>query len=121
MLIKLKFQRSYEKNSELLDQTLASFGTSSLSAVVGEKNLDVFGSYLFIFCSRSRNKLKILYWDRTGFALWYKRLEKEKFFWPRKMEEDVITIDAEKLRWLLGGIDVWKIRPHETLHFTQAF
>ena len=92
-----------------------------LSAAVSEKQLDVFGRYLFIFCSRSRNKLKILYWDRTGFALWYKRLEKEKFAWPRKMEEDVVTIDQEKLRWLLGGVDVWKIRPHETLHFTQAF
>jgi transposase len=94
---------------------------NGLSAVVSELQLNVFGRHLFVFCNQGHNKLKILYWDRTGFALWYKRLEKERFSWPRKMEEAVVTIDAERLKWLLGGIDVWKMRPHETLRFTQAF
>lgn len=92
-----------------------------LSGFVSELGLDVFKRYLFVFCSRDRSKLKILYWDRTGFALWYKRLEKERFYWPKKMTElDVVIIDREKLHWLLDGIDVWKIRSHETLNFSKV-
>ncbi len=92
-----------------------------LSGFVSDLGLDVFKRYLFVFCSRDRAKLKILYWDRTGFALWYKRLEKERFFWPRKMlEDEVIAIDEEKLRWLLDGVDVWKIRSHETLNYSKV-
>lgn len=92
-----------------------------LCVFVAEQKLDVFGEYLFIFCNQGRNKLKILYWDQTGFALWYKRLEKEKFHWPRKFEESVVEIDGEKLKWLLSGIDIWKLRPHEALHLSATF
>ena len=91
-----------------------------LAAVVEEKGLDPFGKYLFIFCSRTRSRLKILYWDQTGFALWYKRLEKEKFHWPKSYAQDVIEMDAEKLRWLLSGINVWKIKSHEILQFKKV-
>lgn len=56
---------------------------NGLSVLVQESmEQDVFSSPLFVFDSRSRNKIKILYWDKTGFCLWYKRLEKDK--WPRK-------------------------------------
>ena len=88
-----------------------------LSGIVGDLSLDIYGRHLFVFCNRGRSKLKILYWDRTGFALWYKRLEKERFHWPRKLESDVVTIDREKLVWLLSGIDVWKLKSHETLKY----
>jgi transposase len=91
-----------------------------LSALVEEMGLDVFGKYLFVFCSRRRNRLKILYWDQTGFALWYKRLEKEKFHWPKSYAQGVIELDQEKLRWLLQGMDVWKIRAHEILEFKKV-
>jgi transposase len=92
-----------------------------LSGFVSELKIDIFKRYLFVFCSRDRSKLKILYWDRTGFAIWYKRLEKERFYWPRKMLElEAIEIDSEKLRWLLDGIDVWKIRSHETLKYSAV-
>ena len=51
-----------------------------LAAIVEqEMGLDVFGPHLFLFCDRRRRRMKVLYWDRTGFALWYKRLEREKF------------------------------------------
>ncbi len=46
--------------------------------------LSPFSDALFIFCNKNHDKLKVVYWDQTGFCLWYKRLEKEKFKWPRK-------------------------------------
>ena len=92
-----------------------------LSAVVAsDMGRDLFEGSLFVFVNRGRDKLKILYFDRTGFALWYKRLEKDKFQWPRRLEDAVVELDGEKLSMLLEGIDVWKLRPHETLTFTQA-
>ena len=53
--------------------------------VEAELELPVMNGALFVFCNKGRDKLKILYWDKTGFALWYKRLEKDKFKWPTKL------------------------------------
>jgi len=68
--------------------------------VVGELELDPFQNYLFLFTSKRRDRIKILYWDKTGFALWYKRLEKEKFHWPKDLEEQKIFLKTEELEWL---------------------
>lgn len=56
---------------------------------------------LFVFCNKSRTQIKVLYWDDTGFALWQKRLEKERFKWPRKQDESTISISHEQWSWLL--------------------
>lgn len=91
-----------------------------LAAIVEqEMGMDVFGSHLFLFCNRQRTKMKVLYWDRTGFALWYKRLERERFIWPRKHESGVIRIDRQQLEWLLDGYDVWRMKPHEKVNYLQ--
>ena len=73
---------------------------------------------LFAFINAKRNKLKLLMWERNGFIIWYKRLEKDKFHWPRRMEEAVVTLTGEQLNWLLDGYDVWRMKPHEALHFS---
>jgi transposase len=93
-----------------------------LSAIVeSELHLRPFDDRaLFVFMSRRKNRVKILYWDQTGFALWYKRLEEARFCWPRgPMKEDVIRMTAEKLQWLLSGIDIWKIKTHAPLAYEK--
>jgi len=85
---------------------------NGLSLIVeSDMVLPVFSGALFVFCNKKRDKLKLLYWDKTGFALWYKRLEKEKFKWPRKHNEKIIELTEEQLHWLLEGIDITKHTP----------
>jgi transposase len=72
---------------------------------------------LFVFVNARRNKLKILFWERNGFVVWYKRLERERFHWPRTGEA-MLTLTGEQLAWLLDGYDVWRMRAHEVLHFS---
>ena len=73
---------------------------------------------LFAFINARRNKLKLLLWERNGFILWYKRLERERFHWPRQCSDAVITLSVEQLNLLLDGYDVWRMKPHEVLHFS---
>lgn len=94
---------------------------NGLSVIVAEDmGLDLFGSYLFLFCNRRRDKLKVLYWDETGFALWYKRLEKDRFIWPRKLDDNVIQVDRQQLGWLLSGYDIWKMKPHKKVKYSRV-
>ncbi|MHB1780762.1 IS66 family insertion sequence element accessory protein TnpB [Acidithiobacillus sp.] len=67
---------------------------------------------LFAFTNRRRDRVKILYWDQTGFALWVKRLEAARFAWPRKVTEAVLTLTDEQLQWLLAGYDITLMKPH---------
>jgi transposase len=83
--------------------------------VIGQ---DPMGGALFGFINVRRNKLKLLVWERNGFIVWYKRLERDKFHWPRRSDEPVMTLSVEQLNWLLDGYDVWRMKPHEALHFS---
>lgn len=92
-----------------------------LSAIVeGELGLSPFGPSLFVFCNRARDKIKILYWERSGFVLWYKRLEKARFPWPRRDQGEVLEMTGRELNWLLDGIDLFRIQPHEELRYERV-
>ncbi len=80
---------------------------------------DPFSESLFVFCNRGRDKLKILYWQRNGFWLWYRRLERERFRWPRAEEVDgeALEISARELRWLLDGLDIGGLQGHREVTF----
>ena len=94
---------------------------NGLSAIVeGAMSLAPFSGAVVVFCNRRRDKLKILYWDRSGFALWYKRLEDARFHWPRQWPEAVIELREEQLQWLLAGYDIARMRPHESVHYSQV-
>ena len=85
-----------------------------------EMSMSPYNESLYVFCNRSRDKLKILHWDRTGFVLWYKRLEKERFKWPLKEIDDVIEVNEQSLNWLLSGLPVLPPEPHKTLHYQSV-
>jgi transposase len=94
---------------------------NGLSALVEQElKLSPFLNALFVFGCKRRNKIKVLYWDKTGFCLWYKRLEKDKFKWPRSMGDDVLLLDKEQFEWLLRGFDIQKMRPHRERFFENV-
>ncbi len=71
--------------------------------------------HLFVFRNRNRDRLKILYWDRDGFAIWYKRLEQGTFQLPTDLmwEDEKRTnaeITTEELTLLLGGVDLSSVK-----------
>lgn len=90
---------------------------NGLSVMVEEELAgDPFSGSLFLFSNRRRTHLKILYWQRNGFCLWLKRLEKDRFPWPRS-EEAAREITVEELTMLLDGIDFW--RAHRELDYSR--
>ena len=79
--------------------------------------LSIYDQALFVFCNKQRDKIKILYWDSSGFCLWYKRLEKERFKWPRKDNQSTVILTEEQFHWLLRGFDISQIKPHNRLNY----
>jgi hypothetical protein len=99
---------------------------------------DHTSGHLFVFINKGRDKIKALYWERSGFCLWQKRLEKERFKWPEHLVcapppsgqsqldragaqpcgttgAPTIVLDGQQLNWLLDGYDLAAMRPHRSL------
>lgn len=91
-----------------------------LSILVQEgMKLDPFSGSVFVFCNRRRSTIKALYWDRNGFCLWQKRLERDRFRWPETKEE-VMRISPRELRWLLDGLELVQGSAHRQLQYTEV-
>lgn len=78
---------------------------------------DPLGGHLFVFCNRRRDRLKILYWDGSGFWVCAKRLEKGTFRWPQPGEGS-IELTRPELNMLLAGIDPRDCRKRRWLRKT---
>ena len=74
--------------------------------VQDEFDLNPFKNAIFLFCNKQRDKVKILYWDSSGFWLLYKRLEKGHFQWKKVKEPGVITITEQQMKWLMEGLKI---------------
>jgi len=87
-------------------------GFDSLAALVRDYlGNDPLSGHLFLFVSRGRDRLKLLYWDSDGYALWYKRLEEGTFRVPAaKSADPSVELRASELAMLLEGIDLKSLR-----------
>jgi transposase len=87
-------------------------GFDSLAALVKDSlGHDPLSRNLYLFVGRNKDRLKILYWDCDGFALWYKRLEEGTFRLPSaKAAGASLELKASELAMLLEGIDLVSIK-----------
>jgi len=93
---------------------------NTLAVIVeGKLRLNPFSGHMFAFCNRRRDIIKILYWDRNGFCLWQKRLEKDRYPWPES-EDEVIKLSRNELKWLIDGMEISLYRPHGTLTYASV-
>jgi len=93
---------------------------NGLSILIADQlELDPLSGNLFAFCNRKRDIIKILYWDRNGFCLWHKRLEKDQFQWPEN-EQDVLNIHAHEMAWLLDGLSLDQREAHRQLFYNSV-
>ena len=95
-------------------------GINGLAALVEqEMGRDPFARAVYAFRNRRCDRVKLLLWDRNGFWLWIRRLEQDRFAWPRR-DQAVMELTAEQLHWLLDGIDIDAMRRHPVRHFRHA-
>jgi transposase len=75
-------------------------------AVIGQNPLS---GHLFVFRNRRGDRMKVLWWDRSGYCLWYKRLEAGTFRFPC-VQGDRIEVEGSDLALILEGIDLAGVR-----------
>ncbi len=73
---------------------------------------------LFLFRNKLGDKIKLLYWDKNGFCLLYKRLEKQRFKFPKGMPGESFAITEKQLSWLLAGFDFAQMNAYPELDFS---
>jgi transposase len=94
---------------------------NGLSILVARNlEMDPLSGHLFVFCNKRQSMVKILYWDRNGFCLWHKRLEKQFFRWPQG-QTDICEIDHRQLTWLLEGLEMHQQQAHRRLEYSTIF
>jgi transposase len=92
---------------------------NGLAALVEQAlGLDPFATAVYVFRNRRADRIKILGWDRNGFWLLLKRLEQDRFVWPRQAA--VATLSVEQLHWLLEGIDIEAMQRHPRRAYHRA-
>ncbi len=95
------FRKSYRGLSALVEAELAH---------------NPFSGDLYFFINRHGSRIKALFWERNGFVLYYKALDKDKFHWPH-FDDELKVLDGQSVNWLLDGLNIDAMKPHKTLHF----
>ena len=110
-----------------LDPVDFRMGINGLSVLIeASLKYDPFSRNLFCFTNKRKNQIKVLCWERSGFCLWLKRLEEERFKWPAHLRPagagqsdrpPVARLTQEQLTWLLEGLDLKQLEPHRELEY----
>ncbi len=98
-------------------------GFDGLAAIVHEAmGEDPLSGSLYIFLNRRRNRIKLLYWDVDGYAIWMKRLERGSFELPRSADSHSVgvKITASQLSLILEGIELSSVRRRKRYRLLSA-
>lgn len=76
---------------------------------------------VYVFYNREHNKVKCLWWDKNGFVLYYKRLEKGRYKIPKDMTGINFSLSSDELNWLLAGLEFMLMREQPQLSFNTYF
>lgn len=80
---------------------------------------DPMSGHLFLFRNKTEDCLKVLYWDRDGYAIWYKRLQKGKFVLPATAGKS-LEVDATTFSMLLNGLDRKRLKKQKRYSMTKV-
>lgn len=78
-----------------------------------------FSGMLYVFCNRNQSRIKCLFWEGTGWVLYYKALSEERFHWP-SANDKLLSITGEQLNWLLDGYNLALMTPHRSLDYESV-
>ena len=84
-----------------------------VSAIMSKDPCD--GS-LYVFYNKGKDKMKILYWDKNGYCLYYKILSGDRYMLPN-MSGNIITINYQQLQWLVDGLDINKVKGYSSKYY----
>ena len=105
--------------TEAVDMRKAVNGLSAY--VVDEFGHSPQSGDLYVFWNRAKTRLKILWWDKNGFILHYKRIERYKFKIPKQFSSTELSITSDQLNWLLAGLDFTLMDEFKGLNYSNYY
>lgn len=76
---------------------------------------------VYVFYNKERDKVKCLWWDKNGFVMYYKRLEKGRYKIPKNLPSTGLSLNKNELSWLLAGLDFHLMKENADLDFSDYF
>lgn len=86
-----------------------------------EFNQDSQSGDVYIFCNRARNKIKCLCWDKNGYVLYYKRIERGRFMYSKYIQGDYLVITPKQLEGLFMGLDFYLLGHYPEEKYSDLF
>lgn len=89
--------------------------------IVDEFSMSPQSGCIFIFYNKNRNKVKAIYWDKNGFILHYKRLDRGRFKFSRAPLGSILEINREQFQWLFSGLDFQLMQEFSHLNYEHFY
>ena len=90
-----------------------------IALVVNQLSRDPLSGDLFVFLNRRKTHMKVLYFDGSGYCIWFKRLEQGQFNYRGEYQGNTALLDWTKLRLLLVGLDIKNYRQYKRYHHSN--